>query len=639
MTDRATTIRRVVGPVLLLVAGLCLPLVLGTSDFRLSQLEYIGSLTMIAIGLDIVTGFAGQLSLGPGAVFAIAGYGVVIYANHFPTQASLPLLCLIGVGLALVAGFVVGMPALRVGGFYLGMTTLFLALLVPDIAQTLSITGGDQGISLVSNIDFTQSPSGMTLYIIMVLVVALIAVISWGVLYSRVGHRLLTLRTSEDLAASLGIPGYKTKLLAFLLSSVPAGLAGAFYVYTQQFFTPNSATPQLSIYLLAGCVIGGFGTVAGPIIGTALVFSLQEFLGSFNQYQGIVFGVALLAVIWAIPDGLVSASLWRKARDLVVRKKEIVEVAPASEDLYVATGGQQETTVDLSLLTPDLDGDGAAAAAVLASELVVKGARRSFGGVVAVAGVDLTVKPGRIHALIGPNGSGKTTLLNLISGFYRLEGGTVELGGERIDGHGAAFVARSGIGRTFQTPKLLTDKDVRYNVVVAADFSTKSSDFESVFRLPRGRRARREAVQLSDECLRQLGLLDLAPELSGKMPHGIQRLVEVARAMALRPHIYLLDEPAAGLSQYEVEIMKSVVRGLAATGAGVLLVEHNLPLVLDLADEITVLHRGERIAYGPPDVVAADEQVARVYLGRETVGAREGAPVPAVEPVREGEMA
>lgn len=615
--------RKMIGAIVLLAAGLLAPMVVGTDSYHLAQLEYIGSLIMIAIGLDIVTGFAGQLSLGPGAVFAISGYAVVIYANHFPGDSNIALLCVIGVVVAVVAGLLAGMPSLRVGGFYLAMTTLFLALLVPDVAQDLSWTGADQGISLVSNINFTQSPSGMGLYVLTIIIVALVGVAAWGLLYSNLGHRFLTLRTSEDLAASLGIQAYRTKLLAFVLSSVPAGLAAAFYVYTQQFFTPDSAPTNLSIYLVAGCVIGGFGTVAGPIVGAALVLALQTFLGSLDEYQGIIFGVALIAVIALIPDGIIATPLWRRALNAVIRKRapeEEITIAAATDDLFSLSG-----VMHAKPLTNGAAANGTAAAVEVDSNippLVVTGAAKSFAGVVAVDGVDLTVKPGTIHALIGPNGSGKTTTLNLISGFYRLDKGTIELGGERIDGHGAALVAKNGIGRTFQTPKLLTDKDVAYNVIVAADSTTKTTGFESVLRLPRGRRAAKESRARALECLAAVGLEEVAGELAGKMSHGVQRLIEVARVMAIKPNFYLLDEPAAGLSAYEVEIMKSVVRQLAASGAGVLLVEHNLPLVLDLADEITVLHRGQVLAYGGPTEVANNDEVARVYLGREvaTVG-------------------
>jgi len=615
--------RKAAGAIVLIAVGLLMPLVVGTGAYHLVQLEYIASMLMIAIGLDIVTGFAGQLSLGPGAVFAISGYAVVIFANHFPTVASLPLLCLIGVLVAIVTGLVAGMPSLRVGGFYLAMTTLFLALLVPSVAQDLSFDGADQGVSLISNIDFNQSPDGMTLYVTTIIVVALVGLSAWALLYSKLGHRFLTLRTSEDLAASLGINAYRTKLLAFVISSVPAGLAAAFYVFTQQFFTPDSAPTDLSIYLVAGCVIGGFGTVAGPIIGAALVLGLEEFLGSLNEYQGIIFGVALIAVISTIPDGLVATPLWRKGLDLVTRKgrkREGPEMSTAADDLYSLRGLVHTPT---ALSAPATNGTRPPAGPADGPPLVVKGAGRSFGGVVAVDDVDLTVRRGTIHALIGPNGSGKTTTLNLISGFYRLDRGCVELGGKRIDGHGAALVAKHGIGRTFQTPKLLTDKDVAYNVIVAADSTTRTTAFESVFRLPRGRKASKQARKTALECLAEVGLADVADEVAGKMSHGVQRLIEVARVMAIKPSFYLLDEPAAGLSQYEVEIMKSVVRLIAASGAGILLVEHNLPLVLDLADEITVLHRGQRIAHGDPDEVASNEEVARVYLGREVAAVGE----------------
>jgi branched-chain amino acid transport system permease protein len=355
---------------------------------------------------------------------------------------------------------------------------------------------------------------------------------------------------------------------------------------------------------------------------------LSEFLGGLNKYQGVIFGLALIAVISAVPEGLVGAGLWRKAAGLWFRGRSSSDTEPevlpdaALDAVPVPAAASMPApvgaAVPVGVAGVGVDGVG------VGSGLVVRGAQRRFGGVLAVDDVDLTVRPGSIHALIGPNGSGKTTLLNLISGFYRLERGVIEVDGERVDGHGPAFVARHGVARSFQTPKLLTDRDVHYNVIVAADFSTRASGFESVFRLPRGRRARRQADELAADCLAQVGLSEYAAVIASKVPHGMQRLIEVARGIALGPKFFLLDEPAAGLSPHEVEIMKSVVRALAHSGVGVLLVEHNLPLVLDLADEITVLHRGQRLAHGTPDEVAANDEVARVYLGREPVVVAEG---------------
>ena len=275
-----------------------------SQEFQLDRLEYIFTGLMVAIGLNVVTGFAGQLSLGPGAVYAIAGYAAAVLANDHPTTVGLLPMCVIALVASAIVGLLIGVPSLRVGGFYLGMTTLFFALLVPTVVANMKVTGKEQGISLLANIDFRQKVAGIGLYQLTLATVILLLLASWLLLESRTGHRFVTLATSEELASSIGIAPYRTKLLAFLASALPAGIGGAFYVYTQQFMAPGSVTPQLSIYLLAACVVGGFGTVLGPYVGGLLVIGLSQYLGSFEQYEGIIFGALLVLFAVALPEGI-----------------------------------------------------------------------------------------------------------------------------------------------------------------------------------------------------------------------------------------------------------------------------------------------------------------------------------------------
>jgi ABC-type branched-subunit amino acid transport system ATPase component len=410
---------------------------------------------------------------------------------------------------------------------------------------------------------------------------------------------------SEDLAESVGIPPYQTKLTAFILSAVPCGVAGAFYVYSQQFISPDSVSPTVSITILAGMVIGGSGTILGPLIGTALVGAASQFLGSFEKYQGLVYGIALIGVAAGFPLGLVGLY-----QDLLARFRSVHFVRRGASMLDSL---QQDTDITDSHPGADWLVD----ATTSDGDLVVRGVRRSFGGVRALDGVDLTVERGSVHALVGPNGSGKTTLLNLVSGFYKAESGTISVGDQRLDNLRAAEIARLGVARTFQTPKLLVGNSALDNVLVAADQSAKGSLAGTVLHTPAARADDRRGRALAARSLQQTGLGD-APLITAELiPHGTQRLLEIARAMALRPAFVLLDEPAAGLSSAEAELLTVAIRGMARAGVGVLLVEHNLPVVFGLADVVTVLHQGRVIASGPPAEVASDEEVVRVYLGRQ----------------------
>jgi ABC-type branched-subunit amino acid transport system ATPase component/ABC-type branched-subunit amino acid transport system permease subunit len=588
--------------VVLLMAGV--PPLIGVSDFRLDGLNRIITITLVAIGLNIVTGFAGQLSLGPGAVFAVAGYTAIVLADHYPQTVNLPLMCLAGVAAAAVVGLIAAIPALRVSGFYLGMTTLFLAILVPKLAEAQDVTGSHNGISLISNVDFTQNLSSYALYETVLGAMLAMVALSALLLHSRVGRRFTTLRTSEVLAESLGTAPYPTKLVAFLLSSVPAGLGGALYVYSQQLISPASATisPLISINLLAACVIGGFGTVWGPVVGSAIVLGLDQYLGGFQQYEDIVYGIGLIAIVLLLPQGLMGVQPAQWLRQLRGR-------GSAARAARAARG---ETTRSASGGNPPLplrrcrDASG---------ELDLAGISKRFGGVTALGGVDLRVAPGRLHALIGPNGSGKTTLLNVASGFYRADRGSVAIGGRRVGNGDATAVARAGVGRTFQTPKLIAARPVLENVLVAADTTVSCLGIESVLRLPRGRRCEASARQRALQCVDHLGLAGAAALPAGTVPHGMQRLVEIARAVASDPLFLLLDEPAAGLSPAEIRHLGRLLRELADAGVGVLLVEHNMPFVLGIADEVTVLHRGQRLCHGTPDEVRRNPEVMRVYLG------------------------
>jgi ABC-type branched-subunit amino acid transport system ATPase component/ABC-type branched-subunit amino acid transport system permease subunit len=610
--------------------GLAMPYLIGTGPDKLDQLEYILALMMVASGLNIVLGFAGILFLGPSALVATGAYAAAVAATHTSTLQSLPAMCLISVVAAVILGAIMAIPSLRIGGFYLGMVTLFAALVVPNVAAHMKITGGGSGISLLTDPTFTQHPSGVKLYNVGLLLVAALAGYAWLIKNSRLGRRFGAIMASEELAQSVGIQPYRTKLIAFILSAVPCGIAGAFYVYSQQFISPDSVSATMSITILAGMVIGGGGTILGPLIGTALVGAASQFLGSFEKYQGIVYGAALILVATTLPFGLMGLyrgigygikmrrMRGRETPDLVPTAAPEVPV-PTMADASAApvppgSTGPSEPTGRAGTVGR---GDGSDAAPRGRRQLVVRGVSRRFGGVLALDNVDLTVEQGRVHALVGPNGSGKTTLINLISGFYRVDTGTISLEDHDLHELRAAEIANLGVARTFQTPKMLVGTTVLDNIVVAADKSCGGSLVGTVLHSRRARIADEQSRHRAEAALDRSGLGASAPSFAELMPHGMQRLLEIARAMALEPSFVLLDEPAAGLSPSEVEHLNRSVKAMAASGLGVLIVEHNLPVVFGLADEVTVLHQGRVIAAGTPGSVSSNPEVVRVYLGRQ----------------------
>ena len=596
--------------------GMLMPTILG-SHARLSQLEYIVVLLILATGLNIVLGFAGQLFLGPSALFGVAGYAAAVAATRNQHLQSLWIMLLIGIAASVVAAAIVALPSLRIGGFYLGMITLFLAIVIPAVASRWSVTGNDQGLTLVTDLNFVQNPTGNDLYYIGIGLLAVSALLAAAIKRSRLGHRFAAISQNDELAKSLGITTYTTKVTAFLLAAIPCGAAGAYYFYSQEFVSPDIPSASMSIAILAGITIGGGGTILGPIIGTALVGAAGQFLGGFAKYEGIVYGGVLIAVAIAAPKGVMGvyqdAKAWFVTSTSRRRPPSLATIAP--EDAPIP----KETVVVAELTHGPAGGDRDAGATEVAETkpvLQVAEVSRSFGRVRAVDGVDLEVKPGSVHALVGPNGSGKTTLLNLICGFYKIQSGSITLGSESIHGRSPDDIARLGVARTFQTPKLIDNESALMNVVLAADRYATGTLLGSVFRTPRAVKVDREIRAIAQQALEQLGLGDQFDRPAGLLPHGTQRLLEIARAMTLKPRFLLLDEPAAGLSAGEVGALSDAVRAVAESGVGVLIVEHNLPVVFGLADRVTVMHQGKVVADGTPAEISANPEVVRIYIGR-----------------------
>jgi branched-chain amino acid transport system ATP-binding protein len=601
-------VRRHIGGLLLVAVGILMPWILGSSDYQLAQLENVLSLVMVCVGFNVILGLAGQVFLGPSATLAVGGFVVANLALNHSGFDSLWVMVLVGIGAGVALGLVIAGPALRFRGFYLGIATLYVAVAVPNLAQFLSFTGGSSGLSLIASPTFVPM-TGSTLYEIGIAGLLILGVLSSRFTRARLGRRLSALGASEQLAAAVGINGYRSKLAAFLIGSGMIGVASAYYVYTQQFISGASTNPSQSILILAACAIGGFGSVWGPVVGGVIVFIPSVFLTSLDRYQDIVFGCLLIAVVIAYPGGL-TAVQWpapvRRVLDAIIGKRRADDTAHT----VASTEG-----ASVSVVAPQA---GAADAPPAAGQLGASGLRKTFRGVAAIDDVSITLEAGKVHAIVGPNGSGKTTLLNLLSGFLAADSGTVQLGGDPIGGWQPARIAAQGVARTFQTPKLIPHLSALGNIELGAFKRVGCSDVSSLLALPNARTAdlqvRAAALAAADE----VGIRDVVDLPAGLLPHGTQRLVEVARALAASPRFLLLDEPAAGLSPAEVTALINAVRAAAAAGIGVALIEHNLPVVFGAAEFVTVLDNGRVLMEGTPDEVAADVRVQRAYLGAES---------------------
>ncbi|WP_434446913.1 branched-chain amino acid ABC transporter ATP-binding protein/permease [Lentzea sp. E54] len=547
-------------------------------------------LALVASGLNLSFGYAGELALGQTAMYAtgayLAGYLAINLVN------DLAVLLVIGAVAALVVGLVSGVPGLRLGGWSLAMTSFFLVLLVPQFIDLLEhYTGGAVGmVGIPKPRLFGVELDNVDLYVVVAVITVGWFAVMRNLITSRHGVAFQVLRESPVLAASLGIPVYRLKLTAYAVSAIPAGIAGVLFAFADKYLSPHTFGFTMAVTVLAASILGGAKSIYGPLVGAAVMQYGPLRSTDFEQYAQIVYGVFLIIAGTLVANGLAGLAN-RAIRWAVARFTAPPAVVPdrAQADVRVA----------------ELPG----------ARLSVEGLGKRFGGVQALGGVSLTAEPGRITALIGPNGSGKTTLLNMICGYYRTDVGVIRAGDQDITGWPTHRVARAGVARTFQTPLFPAHISVRDAVAAGAYTHRYVGMSTSILRLPRYRRAAAEDQAEVTAVLRTVGLNHLADVEAASLPLGTRRLLEVARSLVSRPRVLLLDEIASGLDEDEVARLAELIRAVRAAGATVILVEHNFRLVLDLADTIQVLARGELVASGTPEEIENHPRVLSEYLG------------------------
>jgi ABC-type branched-subunit amino acid transport system ATPase component len=432
--------------------------------------------------------------------------------------------------------------------------------------------------------------SDRDLYLLVVVFVVAIFIILHNLIQSRMGHAMVAVRDNPLAATASGASLLAVKMFAFVVSAALAGIGGAFFAVQKTVISVDDFGTDFSVFFLLIIVVGGLGRLWGPIVGTLVFFIVPEMLGPLQSWRILVYGVALLVLMLFAPNGIVGAleNVWRRRRPL--RPGEAPTAEPVKQN------------------------------PISGARVDVRDIKKRFGGVQALDGVKLTVDAGTTHAIVGPNGSGKTTLLNMICGFFRADEGSVSLDDVAVLGRSPQAIARLGVGRTFQTPKLLGDMSVLDNVLLGSYAIQQASLAEIVLRLPRARREDGELRAVAMHYLRFVGLSDRAYDLAGDIPHGQQRLLEIARALIGRPRLLLLDEPAAGLSLTELDRLGELIREIAQLGTTVIIVEHHLELVGEICDAVTVLERGRVLAKGTPSQVFNHPEVMAAYMGRATKG-------------------
>lgn len=580
------------------LALLALPLVVSGSFFKF-LLILVFIYTIVSIGMNLLIGYAGQFSLGHAGLMAIGAYVSTLVSMALPKYPALVLIggnvwigMIAGVIAAGIAGAALAFPVLRLKGPYLAMVTVAFGWIVWKVALTwTSVTGGDLGITAIPRPRFAGHIFNITDYYYLAGGFAAVALLlQRNLVFSDFGRKLRALKSNEAALASVGVDVHREKVVVFVISAMFAGLGGALFAHLQNFINPDNFQFVNSVFFLLTILFGGPGTLSGPLFGATLLTLVPELLHGAEQYRLLIFSVIILVTLFYLPHGVAG---------LLPTFGRATVPAPAR------TPGDAPATGLASL----------AEANVRTHVVSVRGVGKSFGGIVALNDVDLVIAPGAVHALIGPNGAGKTTLVNIVSGAYRPDRGTIEIQGEATRLTSLHEAARRGIARTFQTIKLFSGMTAREHVMVGCEMQSGAGLFSALFCTRRSRAEERRRRTVADELLALVGLEAFADAAADSLAYGHRRLLEVARALATRPQLLLLDEPAAGLVAGEIEMLARVIEQLRASGLAVLLVEHHMDLVTAVSDTITVLDYGRVISRGDVESVQSDPLVIEAYLG------------------------
>jgi branched-chain amino acid transport system permease protein len=569
----------------------------GMPPFWIVLLDNIGLSALVAMGLVLLTGVGGLTSFGQAAFCGFGAYTTAVLTTAYGVSPwlTLPLSLLVSG----VAAVLLGLVTVRLSGHYLPLGTIAWGLGLFYLFSKLEFLGRNDGISGIPplSIGSLKMIDPGTIYYAIWFAVLVCALLTTNLLDSRTGRAIRALRRGHIAAEAFGVQTPRAKLLVFIYAAVLAGLSGWLYAHFQRAANPTPFGAQAGIEYLFIAVVGGAGYVWGGVLGAAIVVILKEVLQSYlpyllhgeGQLETIVFGILLVGLLQLAPAGVWP---WLISRLMSWQPLQPPRKRP---DTSLTLPARERTPGAPNVL------------------LQIDNARKQFGGVIAVNNVSFDVQVREIVALIGPNGAGKSTTFNLITGVLAASGGTISVLGKKIDNAPPQQVVRLGISRTFQHVKLVPDMTVLENVAIGAHLRGNAGALASMFRLDRS-----DEAKLLAEAARQIervGLADQIDQPAGSLSLGQQRIVEIARALCVDPMLMLLDEPAAGLRHLEKQRLAGLLRQLRDGGMSVLLVEHDMGFVMDLADRVVVLDFGTKIAEGTPQAIKTNPQVIKAYLG------------------------
>ncbi|TAJ81345.1 branched-chain amino acid ABC transporter ATP-binding protein/permease [Reyranella sp.] len=574
-----------------------LPMV-APNQFYLLLASDIAYLAIAAIGLNILIGLSGQLSIGQAGFYAVGGYTSAILAMKYGIPLALSAAC--GLVAGLLVGGIMSLVALRTRTHYLAMATLAFGFIVEILVQRwVDLTGGSMGLIGVPRLNYGSVADGPTYFFWTVgAALVLCQMFSDYIIQSEWGRRLLAVKESEKFAATIGIHAPLWRAATFTFAAVLASLSGIFFVHQSGYISSDAFGLDRSIQFLIVVVVGGLGRPYAAVLGAAFIVVLNQATASLYEVSYLIFGVIFLGVMLFFPTGI-SGLLEATGRRFVRQPRE-EQGSAATIEPFNRRGIDAEFALGL------------------------EGVVKSYAGVKAVDDASLLVRTGTIHALIGPNGAGKSTLINVISGLYLAERGTIRLFGQDVSRSPAHMRARMGMARTFQNLQLISGIPVLENVMLGLH-RHKGMMAGFLDWLMSGRlEAQQRAIALG--ILAFFGVEKFAKARVGDLSYGHRKLVEMARAVAQQPVLMLLDEPIAGLNEEEAKEVAKAIRQLRQRGMTVVLVEHNMPFVMGISDRVTVLNYGRIIGEGTPAEIQNDAAVISAYLGAAAI---DGEPVAA----------